>query len=278
MVWTSPEESGTFSSPSHQRQASYDERNANSNTISPGSPSTSTIRSSRAAREAYAAAQRLQRTTHGYSRPSTSMSFTTSSSDRILGRSFESRSPSPSPSYISRTPTPTPPQPLLPSFPSPPEDDGYPSYSTDRSQTSAFTPQSNQSQQTSQQSYQQNSQQSSQSIPSAQPYTPVAPLSPQAMSSPSLLPSPPMTQPRDDPFRTSYPAPVPAISLLSPRRHPRPAARRFPAGPSTTTPNLNDPDSALLDSVVEGIGRIHVTMGRDDAGRWRIKRPPNMRS
>ncbi|RSL64727.1 hypothetical protein CEP54_004555 [Fusarium duplospermum] len=98
------------------------------------------------------------------------------------------------------------------------------------------------------------------------------------MSSPSLLPSPPMTQPRDDPFRTSYPAPVPAIPLLSPRRHPRPAAHRFPAGPSTTTPNLDDPDSALLDSVVEGIGRIHVTMGRDDAGRWRIKRPPDMGS
>ncbi|KAJ3461293.1 hypothetical protein MRS44_009846 [Fusarium solani] len=113
--------------------------------------------------------------------------------------------------------------------------------------------------------------------PHNKPYTPVAPLSPQSMSSPSLLPSPPMTQPRDDPFRTSYPAPVPAIPLLSPRRHPRPAAHRFPAGPSTTTPNLDDPDSALLDSVVEGIGRIHVTMGRDDAGRWRIKRPPGMR-
>ncbi|KAM5379442.1 hypothetical protein ACJZ2D_003950 [Fusarium nematophilum] len=283
MVWTSPLESRAQDSPSRQRQASHNDQYGKSNTITHDPPSPTTIRPTTIA---YAAGQRLQQATHSSSsRPSTAMSFTTSSSDMILGRDLESRSPSPSPpspSLISRTPTPTPPQTLLPS---PPEEDSlYSSYSTtDRSRrSSALSPPS--SQQSYEQIYHPQSSQQSSSIPSAQPYTPVAPLSPQSFSSPSLLPSPPMTQPREDPFRSSHGAPVsPAASPLSTttRLHSVPAPRRFPAGRATTTianSDLEGPDSALLDSVLEGIGRIHVTMGRDDAGRWRIKRAPDGRS
>jgi hypothetical protein len=35
----------------------------------------------------------------------------------------------------------------------------------------------------------------------------------------------------------------------------------------------DDPDiDQLLHSVLDGIGRMHVAMDQDDAGRWRIKR------
>ncbi|KAF4470679.1 Replication factor A 3 [Fusarium albosuccineum] len=268
MVWTSPAKHEAPTSPTPQRQASYNYRYGKSNATTPDSASTSTIRSTRPSHNAYAAAQRLQRTTQsprGHSRPTTAMSSTTSSSDMIFGRNLQSRSPSPSPSYLSRTPTPTP----RTHLPSPPEEDHvYASYSTDESGYSSVYPQSTRrSQYSSQESYQQISQQSS-SIPSAQPYTPLAPLSPQSFSSASLLPSPPLTQPRDDPFGPSRRAPV------SPARR-RPAINPRPA---TLNSDPRDTDSALLDSVVEGIGRIHVTMGRDDAGRWRIKRPPDGRS
>lgn len=40
---------------------------------------------------------------------------------------------------------------------------------------------------------------------------------------------------------------------------------------------LDPDDSALMDWVLESIGGIHVFIGGDNAGRWRIKRAPNER-
>ncbi|KAF4970219.1 hypothetical protein FZEAL_10094, partial [Fusarium zealandicum] len=159
MVWTSPSQSKAPETPSHQRQASYNNRNGKSNTSSPDS--ITTIRSTRPSRNAYPATPNLERTTYsapGHSRPSTAMSFTTSSSDMILGQDIPSRSPSPSPSFISRTPSLTP-RTLLPS---PPAEDYVYRYSTTEFQDSSIHPQSTgRSEQISQQSQQLSSQQSS---------------------------------------------------------------------------------------------------------------------
>ncbi|KAJ4045507.1 hypothetical protein NW756_012175 [Fusarium oxysporum] len=109
-------------------------------------------------------------------------------------------------------------------------------------------------------------------IPSAQPYTPLA-YSPPSMSSASLLPSPPMTQ--EDQYLSHGPLMSPAFSTSS-RRYS--GADRRPAGVTNRNSEPEDPEeSALFDSVLEGIGRVHVSMNRDDAGRWRIKRESDER-
>ncbi|KAF5023195.1 hypothetical protein F66182_4749 [Fusarium sp. NRRL 66182] len=247
-------------------------------------PSTATIKSLKLLHNAYAAAQRLQRTTRsssGQSRPTTAMSFTTSSSNVVLGHEPQSRSPSPSyPSHISQTPTPS----LGTLLPSPPEQDiPYRSYPTETSRCSSVNPQPNhRSLSKSQHTCDQQSSQPS-LIPSAQPYTSLT-YSPPSLSSPSLLPSPPMTQPRDDSFRSSLGPPMsPAVSTSSQHR-PVSVGRRFSilsTGAATVNANSkldNLSESALFDAVLDGIGRIHVAMGRDDAGRWRIKREPDERS
>ncbi|KAF4970832.1 hypothetical protein FSARC_2198 [Fusarium sarcochroum] len=280
MVWTSPVKPGADTSLNHQRQASYNDPYGKSNATTPDSASTTTIRSSRPLHNTYAAAQRLQRntrSTHGQSRPTTAMSFTTSSSDMILGRNIQSRSPSPS--HISQTPTPS----FGTLLPSPPENDTpYCSYSTEGSRPSSVSLQSNHRRRSNvQQAYDQQSSQQPY-IPSAQPYTPLT-YSPPSLSSPSLLPSPPMTQPRDDEFRPSHGPPMSPAFSTSSQRHPVLVSRRIPAmnaGTPTISGNskLDDPsESALFDTVLEGIGRIHVSMNRDDAGRWRIKRATDER-
>ncbi|KAF7544474.1 hypothetical protein G7Z17_g9930 [Cylindrodendrum hubeiense] len=64
--------------------------------------------------------------------------------------------------------------------------------------------------------------------------------------------------------------------------HPTPSSSSRSAARSTPTSGSNlsirsarlapeSDDSALFASVLDGIARIHVTMGRDEAGRWRIR-------
>ncbi|KAF0641856.1 hypothetical protein FPSE5266_07099 [Fusarium pseudograminearum] len=85
----------------------------------------------------------------------------------------------------------------------------------------------------------------------------------------------------DERFR-SYQPPVSPTFSASSRRYPSRAGRRFSAADESTVPDSKSEDleleeSELFDSVLEGIGRIHVSMGRDDAGRWRIKRTTDER-
>ena len=113
-------------------------------------------------------------------------------------------------------------------------------------------------------------------IPSAQPYTPLA-YSPPSMSSPSLLPSPPMTQSSDERYHSSHGPPMSPTNSTPSHRHSELTDRRRPTyntGGTTSVDSKSDglSESEMFDSVLEGIGRIHVSMGRDDAGRWRIKR------
>ncbi|KAF4451471.1 hypothetical protein F53441_5563 [Fusarium austroafricanum] len=274
MVWTSPTKTGAVTSPARRRQASSNDQHGKSNVTIPESASTDAIRSSR---PLHSAAQRLQRHTHsiyGQSRPATAMSFTTSSSDMILGHDLQSRSSSPpypsGPSHISQTPTPS----LGTLLPSPPEE-AYRTYSTEMSRRSSVSTQPNHRYSNSPQSCEPQSTQELY-IPSAQPCTPLA-YSPPSMSSASLLPSPPMTQ--DDEFHPSGgPLMSPAFSTSS-QLHSVSTGRRFPTGvPTNRSPKPEEPEeSELFDSVLEGIGRIHVSMNRDDAGRWRIKRASDER-
>ncbi|KAH7144891.1 replication factor A protein 3-domain-containing protein [Fusarium sp. MPI-SDFR-AT-0072] len=269
MVWTSPTKAGAVTSPPRQRQAYSADQDGKSIAI-PDSVSTRTIRSSK---PLHSAAQRLQRHTHsihGQTRPTTAMSFTTSSSDMILGRDIQSRSSTPlypsGPSHISQTPTSS----LGALLPSPPEDTVSRTYSVEMSRRSSVSTQPNQRYSNSQ-TYDQESTQESY-IPSAQPYTPLA-YSPPSMSSASLLPSPPMTQ--EDQYLSHGPLMFPASSTSS-RRYS--GADRRPAGVANRNSKLEDPEeSALFDSILEGIGRVHVSMNRDDAGRWRIKRASDER-
>ncbi|KAF5658720.1 Replication factor A 3 [Fusarium circinatum] len=274
MVWTSPPKAGAVTSPPPQRQA-YPAGQDGKSISTPDSASTGTIRSSR---PLHSAAQRLQRYTHsihGQTRPTTAMSFTTSSSDMILGRDIQSRSSTPlyqsGPSHISQTPNPS----LGALLPSPPEDTVSRTYSIEMSRRSSVSTQPNQrhSQQrhSNSQTYDQESTQESY-IPSAQPYTPLA-YSPPSMSSASLLPSPPMTQ--EDQYLSHRSLMSPAFSTPS-RRYSGADSR--PAGVTDRNSKPEDPEeSALFDSVLDGIGRIHVSMNRDDAGRWRIKRASDER-
>lgn len=118
----------------------------------------------------------------------------------------------------------------------------------------------------------------SRSIPSAQPYTPSHPLDSQGFSvseSSSLLPSPPLTQPQEDDDSWDY----------STRSHSSRSAELYPVvGHSHFSSQFHSvasselDDSELLASVLDGIARIHVTMGRDEAGRWRIRRTGNEES
>ncbi|KAI1020255.1 hypothetical protein LB503_006140 [Fusarium chuoi] len=269
MVWTSPTKAGAVASPPRQRQA-YSAGQDGKSITTPESASTGTIRSSR---PLHSAAQRLQRHTHsihGQTRPTTAMSFTTSSSDMILGRDIQSRTSTPlypsGPSHISQTPNPS----LGSLLPSPPEDTVSRTYSVEMSRRSSASTQPNQRYSNSQ-TYDQESTQESY-IPSAQPYTPLA-YSPPSMSSASLLPSPPMTQ--EDQYLSHGPLMSPAFSTSS-RRYSGADSR--PGGVTNGNSKPEDPEeSALFDSVLEGIGRIHVSMNRDDAGRWRIKRASDER-
>ncbi|KAL5613204.1 hypothetical protein FOVSG1_002267 [Fusarium oxysporum f. sp. vasinfectum] len=269
MVWTSPTKASAVTSPPRQRQA-YSTDQDGKPVATPDSASTGTIRSSRSL---HSAAQRLQRhahSIHGQTRPITAMSFTTSSSDMILGRDIQSRSSTPlyasGPSHISQTPTSS----LGALLPSPPEDTVSRTYSVEMSRRTSVSTQPNQRYSNSQ-TYDQESTQESY-IPSAQPYTPLA-YSPPSMSSASLLPSPPMTQ--EDQYLSHGPLMSPTFSTSS-RRYS--GADRRPAGVTDRNSEPEDPEeSALFDSVLEGIGRVHVSMNRDDAGRWRIKRESDER-
>ncbi|KAH6980388.1 replication factor A protein 3-domain-containing protein [Fusarium venenatum] len=277
MIWTSPKRSDAYRSATHQRQAYFDEKNRKSNVTTPKSDSTDTTTSRPLHNNTHTAAQRLQsrtRSNYGQSRPSISMSFTTYSSD-IRGREIESRSISPPyPSHISQTLLLTPSIGSL--LPSPPEEITIcRSYSPETTGPSFIeTPSGTYS--SSQQTYDQDSQLSH--IPSAQPYgyTPLG-YSPPPMSSPSLLPSPPMTQSTEEGFRSYQPPMSPTFSASS-RRYSSLTGRRLPDDSAISDSRLDDlPESELFDSVLEGIGRIHVSMGRDDAGRWRIQRATDER-
>ncbi|CAJ0541285.1 Ff.00g079740.m01.CDS01 [Fusarium sp. VM40] len=279
MVWTLPTEPGTFTSPIRQ-QTSNNDQYGKSNIATPDSTSTETVRSSKPLHNTQAAAQRLQRNTssnYGQGRPNTAMSFTTSSSDMILGRDLEPLTSNSSyPSHISPTPTPS----LGTLLPSPPAEVVYRSYSTESPRHSSVNSRTNHEYSNSQDTYDEQSTQQSY-IPSAQPYTPLT-YSPPPMSSPSLLPSPPITQPWEDQFHLSHgPSMSPAFSTTS-QRHSELSGSRFPTfntGAATTTTYEPDDssDSALFDAVLDGIGRIHVSMGRDNAGRWRIQRASDER-
>ncbi|KAF5628736.1 single-stranded DNA binding protein [Fusarium sp. NRRL 25303] len=266
MVWTSPAKAGAVTSAPRQASADQDGKSI----TTPDSASTGTIRSSR---PLHSAAQRLQRhmhSIHGQARPTTAMSFTTSSSDMILGWDIQSRTSTPlypsGPSHISQTPNSS----LGSLLPSPPEDTVSRTYSVEMSRRSSVSTQANQ-RYSSSQTYDQESTQGSY-IPSAQPYTPLA-YSPPSMSSASLLPSPPMTQ--ENQYLSHGPLMSPAFSTSS-RRYSGTDSR--PAGVTNRNSKPEDPEeSALFDSVLEGIGRIHVSMNRDDAGRWRIKRASDER-
>lgn len=281
MVWTSPKRSDVLRSPKDLRKPTLNDKNGKSNLTAPDSASTETVKSSRSLHNTYATAQRSQKNTrlsYEQSRPGTAMSFTTSTSNMTLGRDLEPRSYSPPyPSHISQTPTPS----MGTLLPSPPEEIMVcRSYSPETSRHSFDSTQSNRSFSGSQQPC---DQQDSllPYIPSAQPYTPLA-YSPPSMSSPSLLPSPPMTQSSSEQFRSSHGPPMSPTISTSSRRHSRLTGRRFPtynAGTATSSDSKLEElsESELFDSVLEGIGRIHVSMGRDDAGRWRIKRAADER-
>jgi hypothetical protein len=88
-----------------------------------------------------------------------------------------------------------------------------------------------------------------------------------------------MTQSLDERFPSHEPPISPTFS--SSRRYAL-TGRRFPTSHVDASTSLDSEpedvsESALFDSVLEGIGRIHVSMGRDDAGRWRIKRATDER-
>ncbi|QPC72097.1 hypothetical protein HYE68_002849 [Fusarium pseudograminearum] len=275
MIWTSPKRSDAHRSATRSEQASFDSKNRKSNATTPNSD-TETV-TSRPLHNTHAAAQRPQsrtRSNFGPSRPSTAMSYTTYSSD-IRDREIESLSTSPLyPSHISQTPNPS----MGTLLPSPPEEITVcRSYSPETTEPFS-TDTSSRAYSSSQQTYDQDSQLSH--IPSAQPYTPPG-WSPPSLSSLSLLPSPPMTQSIDERFR-SYQPPVSPTFSASSRRYPSRAGRRFSTADESTVPDSKSEDleleeSELFDSVLEGIGRIHVSMGRDDAGRWRIKRTTDER-
>jgi hypothetical protein len=279
MVWTLPAVPGNITSPIRQRQISNNGQYGKSN-ITPNSTSTETVRSSKPLHNTHAVAQRLQRnisSSDGQGRPNTAMSFTTSSSDMILGRDLEPLTSNSSyPSHISPTPTPS----LGTLLPSPPAEVVCRSYSTENPRHSSVNLRINHDHSNSQDTYDEQGTQQSY-IPSAQPYTPLA-YSPPPMSPTSLLPSPPMTQPWEDQFHLSHGSPMALAFSTTSQRHSELSGSRFPAlntGAATTT--IHEPDdssdSALFDAVLDGIGRIHVSMGRDNAGRWRIKRASDER-
>lgn len=128
-------------------------------------------------------------------------------------------------------------------------------------------------------------------IPSAQPLNTRFLPSPQTFSltnheSPS--PSPPTLSP----CISSFSAPQADLSLRggSPRSchtssssHPRPSSshHRFRQHSAKDLPLVDgnghdddDDNASMLDAVLEGIGRVYITMNQDQAGRWRISRPP----
>ncbi|KAL6849062.1 hypothetical protein ACO1O0_008592 [Amphichorda felina] len=130
--------------------------------------------------------------------------------------------------------------------------------------------------------------QEQESIPSAQPVVPIftPDPSPQQFSisgQPSPLPSPPDSQADTPPSPEISQRPIPP----SPSWYPEPISRRHvadataqnrPARPTVQGRRQQYPkdeelnQDQLFNTVLEGIGRMHVTMGQDGAGRWRIKR------
>ncbi|KAK5994013.1 hypothetical protein PT974_07453 [Cladobotryum mycophilum] len=118
-------------------------------------------------------------------------------------------------------------------------------------------------------------------IPSAQPrftnFTPHPPFTPSAPL--SSLPSPPSSTISRRPssivsFTDSQPTLRQGHRNVSPSIAPsvhRHRARRV------TRQGQEDAESHMLNAVVEGMGRIHVTMDQDAAGRWRIKRQSDSR-
>ncbi|KAK7420205.1 hypothetical protein QQX98_002858 [Neonectria punicea] len=166
-------------------------------------------------------------------------SFSTSSSDLIFTRD--------SPFGSSNTPQPFSSDSLPPAgfaLPSPPRDVQF---STTPADSSA----------------------ASRTIPSAQPYSRWHPPTSQvfSVSEPST-----MLSSRND--HLDYPTPSP--SARSTVRHTGSIPNNFVGGSGPFTPDPDD--SELFDSVLEGIARIHVTMGMDEAGRWRIRRTGDERS
>lgn len=243
MVWSSPPK--TQPPPSR-----YDDQHISSKSPASMSPFRDTRSKNRMPHhvDTPITSMRLQDRPHSAfvsDRPSTATSFTTSSSYMNFDRKPPSRSPSLSSdddrSFISRTPTPTPHM-----LPSPPQESAFSSQRTDDTYN----------------------------IPSAQPYTPPVPHSPQVFSTSSAaasLPSPPPSQP----LKPTYQDTAPSIPKTPSPRTVRPRRTTRSMNPALPSPDLDDSD--LMNCVLDGIGRIHVTMGKDEAGRWRIKRADNDR-
>lgn len=116
-------------------------------------------------------------------------------------------------------------------------------------------------------------------IPSAQPYTPDVPLYSPSFShpdSPSFLPSPPSSsspQPYEDPgcalAQLRFQSHTYTTDPLSRHTHSHNLSPHN-QNPPPRTPSPDDLE--LLSSVLDGIGRMYVTVSMDDAGRWRICR------
>lgn len=291
MVWSSP--------PKTQPSPSYNAKLSNRNVSGITSTSTSTYQDSYTRGISNnAPPQTKTPTTLGHlqnrphsvqvqGRPTTASSFTTSSSYMMSDHQsqIDFRSPTPSvddheddeEAFRSRSPTPIPR--MRGMLPSPPQDpSAFSSQRTDESYT----------------------------IPSAQPQTPDIPYSPQVFSSSSAaasLPSPPTSQ-EPKPFyhepipstprlpypqtvrpqrtiqntRTNVPRPYTSPNAPKPYTSPQTVrARRISRDVTVIPPTPESDDSELMSSVLEGIGRMHVTMDKDDAGRWRIKRAGNGR-
>lgn len=112
-------------------------------------------------------------------------------------------------------------------------------------------------------------------IPSAQPFTPPVQPSPYAFSvsnsGTSPLPSPPASQPDDDYMSSPEVRAKPRrVSHTSTQTEPElhSSARKR----ENVDPLPDDIDDQLLHAVFDGMGRIHVSMDLDGAGRWRIQR------
>lgn len=222
-------------------------------------------------------------TDYTLSRPSTALSFTTRSSELVSTLRYDASASNLS-TDSSRLRSPPP---LDQSLPSPPRD----LYSPTQEITSTSSIYSRTQELSSTPSIYS-------PIPSAQPYRPYATLSPQVMTSSastsSMLPSPPLTQPRHSYFPS---APSPVFSpreRYSPRQPatprqqqqhmpgsfpPEPVSRMSPQPPRPPPPRpapasfqSEADDDALFNSVLDGIAQVHVTMKKDEAGRWRIRR------
>lgn len=215
-------------------------------------------------------------TDYTLSRPSTALSFTTRSSELASTQQYDASGSNMS-TISARLRSPSP---VTQSLPSPPQDSYSTTQAASRSSSRIYSPIL---------STQPNSSRVYSPIPSAQPNSPIEPLSPHIMSSSgstSMLPSPPLTQPRHNYFPTTTSSPV---SSPPQRRTPRqpPVPQRHIPGSFPPDPDQRRPvrqyhapgalpseadDEALFASVFDGIAQLSVAMKKDDAGRWRIQR------